>query len=161
VVSIVLPKKLEKRLREESERRMGSEEEIVIEALSKMLDKALDPDERVELHLRLSEKYMGEAEEFLRKGDYVQASEKAWGAASQLVKALAARRGREARSHRELHELVAKISEELQDREIGRLWRSSTSLHQNFYENWFTENQVAEGVEDAKKLVEKLKQLAK
>jgi HEPN domain-containing protein len=99
--------------------------------------------------------------EFLRKGDYVQASEKAWGAASQLVRALAARRGKEVKSHRELHEFVAKISEELEDREIARLWRSSASIHQNFYENWFTENQVAEGVEDVKKFVEKLKQLAK
>jgi uncharacterized protein (UPF0332 family) len=140
---------------------MCSEEEIVIEALSKMLDEALDPNDMAEFHLGLSEKYLDEAEEFLRKGDYVQASEKAWGATSQFVKALAARRGREVRSHRELHEFVAKISEELEDREIGRLWRSSTSLHQNFYENWFTENQVAEGVEDVKKFVEKLKQLAK
>jgi hypothetical protein len=70
--------KLEKRLREECERRMCSEEEIVIEALSKMLDEALDPNDMAELHLGLSEKYLDEAEEFLRKGDYVQASEKAW-----------------------------------------------------------------------------------
>jgi hypothetical protein len=57
------------------------------------------------------------------------------GATSQLVRALAARRGKEVRSHRELHEFVAKISEELEEREIGRLWRSSASLYQNFYEN--------------------------
>jgi uncharacterized protein (UPF0332 family) len=123
-----------------------------------MSDEALDPYERTEFYLRLYEKYMGKGEEFLRKGDYVLASEKAWVAAFQLVKALAAGRGRKIRSHRELHEFVAEISEELQDRIIGRLWRSSTSLHQNFCENWFTENHVAEVVEDVKKFVGKLKQ---
>ena len=124
----------------------------------KMLSEPLNPDERVELHLKLSERYMDEAEEFLRRGEYAQASEKAWEAASQVIKALAARRGEEIRSHRGLHEFVARISEE-QDREIGRLWRSTTSLHQNIYENWFTESQVVDGVEDVKKLIEKLKQL--
>jgi hypothetical protein len=42
---------------------------------------------------------MREAEEFLAKKDHVQASEKAWGAASQMVKAVAAREGKELRSH--------------------------------------------------------------
>jgi len=159
VISIVLPKRVERRLKEESERRGASEEEIVIEALLKTLSEPLNPDERVELHLKLSERYMDEAEEFLRRGEYAQASEKAWEAVSQVVKALAARRGEGIRSHRGLHEFVARISGELKDREIGRLWRSTTSLHQNFYENWFTESQVVDGVEDVKKLIEKLKQL--
>ena len=47
----------------------------------------------MEVHLALSEKYLKEAEEFLEKGDYTQASEKVWGAASQIVRALAAKRG--------------------------------------------------------------------
>ena len=66
----------------------------------------LDPDELVEIHLKLSEKYMKEAEDLLAKGDHAQASEKAWGAAAQIVKALAAREGKEIRSHRELNEEV-------------------------------------------------------
>jgi hypothetical protein len=43
--------------------------------------------------LELPERYLGEAEELLARGDYVQASEKAWGAAAQIVKAVAAREG--------------------------------------------------------------------
>jgi len=54
---------------------------------------ALDPEARFEVHLELSERYLGEAEELLARGDYVQASEKAWGAAAQIVKAVAAREG--------------------------------------------------------------------
>ncbi|KPV62696.1 MAG: Archaeal PaREP1/PaREP8 family protein [Candidatus Bathyarchaeota archaeon BA1] len=36
----------------------------------------LDVDERVELYLKLYEKYLREAEEYLEKGDIVQAGEK-------------------------------------------------------------------------------------
>ena len=76
-----------------------SEEELMLEALSKILNEPLDPETGVETHLKLSEKYMKDAEEFLAKKDYVQASEKAWGAAAQIVKALAAKEGKELRSH--------------------------------------------------------------
>ena len=71
VVSIKLPKRVEKKLREESEKRGATEEEIVIEALSKMLDEPLNPEERAEIHLKLCEKYMDEAEEYLEKRDYI------------------------------------------------------------------------------------------
>jgi hypothetical protein len=47
----------------------------------------------VEFHPRLSERYMDEVEEFLRKKDYTQASEKAWETASQAVMALAGKKG--------------------------------------------------------------------
>ncbi|MCC6029356.1 MAG: PaREP1 family protein [Candidatus Korarchaeum sp.] len=94
----------------------------------------LDPDELVEIHLKLSEKYMREAEDLLAKGDYAQASEKAWGAAAQIVKALAAREGKEIRSHRELNEEVSRISKGTGDDKIRALWQSAAALHQNSYE---------------------------
>ena len=42
---------------------------------------------------RLNGKYLREAEELLEKKDYPQASEKLWGAAAEIVKAVAAGRG--------------------------------------------------------------------
>jgi hypothetical protein len=155
----VLPKRIEEKLRRESERVGVSEEELILEALSKMLNEPLDPETRVEGHLKLSEKYLRDAEDFLAKGDYVQASEKAWGAAAQMVKALAAREGVELRSHGELHKYVAKLSKERGDREIMTLWFSAYSLHQNFYENWFPEEAVRNGVENVKSFIEKLRKL--
>ncbi|MCC6005926.1 MAG: PaREP1 family protein, partial [Thermofilum sp.] len=86
-----MPRRLEERIRKESEKRGVSEEELVVKILSETLGERLDPDTSCELHLKLSEKYLREAEEFLAKGYYVQASEKAWGAAAQIVKALAAK----------------------------------------------------------------------
>jgi hypothetical protein len=159
VVSIILPKKIEKRLREESERTGVSEEELVLEALSKFLNEPLDPETRVETHLKLSEKYMRDAEGFLSNKDYVQASEKAWGAAAQMVKALAAERGVELRSHGELHREVIRIAEEAGDDEIRLLWQSAISLHQNFYENWLPPEMVERNVEDVKKFLDKSRRL--
>jgi len=112
------------------------------------------------VHLALSEKYLKEAEEFLEKGDYTQASEKVRGAASQIVKALAAKRGKALRSH-ELHEFVSEIRRELKDPEISTLWLSANSLHQNFYENWLPEETVKDGMENVRKFVKRIKELIK
>jgi uncharacterized protein (UPF0332 family) len=157
VISLVLPKKIEKKLKEEVERTGISEEELMIEALSKFLNEPLDPETKAEIHLKLSEKYLRDAEEFLIKKDFVQASEKAWGAAAQIVKALAAKEGKELRSHGELHRYVSELSKEKGDREIMKFWFSATSLHQNFYENWFPEEAVRSAIEDVKNFIEKLR----
>jgi hypothetical protein len=160
-LELVLPKRIEERLEEESRRTGASEEELIVEALSKVFGEPLNPETRVEIHLKLSEKYMMEAEEFLRKGDFVQASEKTWRAASQIVKALAAREGRELRSHGELHRQAIKIAGETGDEEIRILWQSAGMLHQNFYENWLPPEMVEGNIKDVKKLVEKLRHLLK
>jgi len=132
------------------------EEMIVGRAVIEFL-KLKDPETKAEIHENLSEKYMKDAEEFMKKGDYVQASEKAWGAASQMVKAVAAKNGLELRSHGELHKFVSKISKDRGDEEIRRLWRSAIVLHQNFYENWLPEDMVIDSIGDVRKLINKLR----
>ena len=157
VLNDLLSKKVYDRLREEARRLNVSIEELVVDIISKTLNISLDPNDRVEFHLRLCEKFLSEAEEFLRRGDYLQASEEGWGAAAQIVKALAAKEGRELRSHGELHKEVVKIIKELGDDELRHLWQSAISLHQNFYEGWLPKELVEKDVEDIRKLVEKLR----
>jgi uncharacterized protein (UPF0332 family) len=156
---IILPKKIEEKLKEESKRIGISEEELILEALSKILNEPIDPETKIEMHLKLSEKYLKDAEDFLVKKDYVQASEKAWGAASQIVKALAMKEGIEVRSHGELHKYITELSKKREDREIITLWFSAISLHQNFYENWLPEEAIKSGIENVRKLIEKLRKL--
>ena len=156
MISITLPSKIEKRLREECERKGVSDEELILEALSEFLN--IDPETKAEAHIALSEKYAREMDEFLERGDYVQASEKAWGAASQILKAVASKRGEELKSHGELHKFVSKLREETGDQEIRRLWQVAISLHQNFYENWLPEEIVRESIEDVRRFVEKLRE---
>ena len=133
-------------------------EELVSETLLKQLNMT-DPDVKVELHLKLCEKYMREAEDLLARRDYVQASEKAWGAASQIVKAVAAKEGKELKSHASLWEFLDYLADRLGDLELRHLWRTANALHQNFYENWMPPREVELSIRDVKSLLEKLKSL--
>ncbi len=152
---ITLPVKLREKIEEESRKLGVSDEEFVVEALFEYL--RIDPESKTDVHLALSNKYLKESEELVGRGDYVQASEKAWGAASQMVKALATKEGKELRSHGELHKYVLEIVKKIGDQEIRRFWQVATSLHQNFYENWLPDEIVRESIQDVKKFVEKLR----
>jgi len=115
--------------------------------------------EKIMRRINLSEKYFSEAKELLKEGDYVQASEKLWGAASQMVKAVAAKRNLELRSHSDLNRFVAELRREANEPEIRRLWQIATSLHQNFYEAWLPGETVKESAEDIKRFREMLERM--
>jgi len=114
---------------------------------------------RAQDYLGLNDKYLKEAEALLEEGDYVQASEKFWGAAAEMVKAVAAQRGVEIRSHGELHGFVSRLGRELNDSGLPRLFGDAAALHQNFYENWLPPETVKDYGEAVRELVERLKGL--
>jgi uncharacterized protein (UPF0332 family) len=159
VITIALPRRVLEALERRSAAEGRAVEEFVSDAVLERLGIA-DPEVRAELHLKLCEKYIREAEELLAKKEYAQASEKAWGAAAQMVKAVAAREGRELRSHAALWEYVDELAERLGDVELRRLWRTANALHQNFYENWMPPREVELSVKDVKALLEKLRSVA-
>ena len=82
-----------------------------------------------------------------------------WGAAAEIVKALAAREGRELKSHGEFHKEIARLATTTGYEDVRHIWLSAVALHQNFYENWLPPEIVEKSIEDVKKLVEKLKKL--
>ena len=116
-----------------------------------------EAEEKVEHYLKLNNKYLDEAEELIKKKDYVQASEKLWGAAAEIVKVAAAKRGIEIKSHGELYKFVAKLKTELGDPELSRLFGLAGALHQNFYENWLAPATVVDHAEPVNALVAQLK----
>jgi hypothetical protein len=152
-LTLTLPKKIEIKLRKESEKSGISIEEMALEALCKGLNEKMDPLDRVELYEKLSEKYIKEADELLAKGDYIQASEKLWGAAALMVKAVAASQGILISSHGELFSFVRKLGEEKKNPELRRLFSVASTLHQNFYEGWLQEDVIKEYSEDVKQLI--------
>lgn len=111
----------------------------------------------VERYLELNRKYLEEAEGFLTKGDYVQASEKLWGAAAEMVKAVASKRGLELKSHRDLWGFVTRLDNERPELNLLKLFHVANSLHVNFYENWMTPEAVTKGAEAVKEFIEKLR----
>jgi uncharacterized protein (UPF0332 family) len=158
VISVAFPEKTLAELKRRAESEGKSLEEFIGEAVFKQLG-TTDPESKAELHLKLCEKYMREAEELLARKEYIQASEKAWGAASQMVKALAAKEGKELRSHASLWEYVDELAERLRDVELRHLWGRANNLHQNFYESWMPPREVEFSVRDVKTLLEKLKMI--
>ena len=118
-----------------------------------------DMSEKAEHYSDLMRKYSREAEAFLAKRDYVQASEKLWGAAAEVVKVVAAKRGVELRTHSDLWEFVAKLRVELKDPELSRLFLQANYLHQNFYEGVLPPEAVRDGAESVKEFIDKLERL--
>lgn len=116
-----------------------------------------ESEEKAEHHLELNNKYLDEAEVLIKRKDYVQTSEKLWGAAAEIVKVVAAKRGMEIKSHRELYKFVANLRMELEELELTRLFAAAGALHQNFYENWLPSEVVIDYAEAVKELVAKLR----
>ena len=98
-------------------------------------------------------RYMRQADAEFDKGDFLQASEKAWGAASEYVKALAVRRGLPHESHREIRIAASLIADEVSQDRIMELFSIGESLHANFYEAWMRERDVMRGIDNMKELV--------
>ena len=91
--------------------------------------------------------------------DLAQASEKGWGAAAAIVKAVAAERGWHHQSHRSLYAVVNNLEHETGDPELGTLFGAAGDLHTNFYENWYPEAFVKSRLRDIERFVNKVEAL--
>ena len=103
---------------------------------------------------------LSQGESELARGDTRQASEKGWGAAAQMVKSIAEQRGWEHKGHAELYNVIARLVVETGDDEIRRLFHVAGSLHTNFYENWDNASNVAAGLADVRRFLDKLEPMA-
>jgi hypothetical protein len=107
-----------------------------------------------------SQKNLEAAEALLSQGDYHQASEKLWGAAAVMVKAIAERRGWPYGAHRDLNRAISSLAQETGRRGLIVMFGSAGHLHTNFYEDWLTPDQVIELASSVRELLEELSQLA-
>ena len=92
----------------------------------------------------------------LAAGDSRQASEKGWGAAAQMIKAVATQRGWKHNSHASLYQVISRLVNETSDDSIRGLFSTANALHQNFYEHWGDADYVAGGLADVRRLLDKL-----
>ena len=102
---------------------------------------------------------MVQAFEELEREDLRQASEKGWGAASQMIKAVAAVRGWDHGRHRNLYQAVRKLVNETKDEEFRRLFGLAGELHSNFYEGFLDVEDVRGHLRDVTLLIEKVEDL--
>ena len=107
---------------------------------------------RTDYHADTGREFLARARAYLDEGDLLQASEKGWGAAAQLVKAAAEARGRPHRTHRDLYAVVRRLAAETGDRDIQTAFAVAGALHQNFCEGWL-------GPEDAEAYLDQVSAL--
>ncbi len=106
-----------------------------------------------------SRELIAQAANELAASDSRQASEKAWGAAAQMVKAIAQDRGWRHDNHFLLYQAVNSLAQETGDRQMVTLFGHAGNLHTNFYENWLPPATVAVGIQDVEQLLDKLEPL--
>lgn len=97
--------------------------------------------------------------EELAEGDSRQASEKGWGAAAQMIKAIASSRGWQHNTHASLYRVIGRLVKETGDDRIRNRFGIANGLHQNFYENWGDADYVAGGLADVQELLDQLEPL--
>ena len=86
--------------------------------------------------------FLDQAEEELRREDLRQASEKGWGAASQLIKAAAAEYDWQHDRHGHLYQVARRLADEHDDQELRLQFGLAGELHSNFYEGFMNESDV-------------------
>ena len=106
-----------------------------------------------------SKAFLVKAREELDAGDLEQASEKAWGAAALMVKAVADQRGLLHERHNHLFDVVHGLAIQTGDRQLRRLFYAANGLHGNFYENSYDSIGVNDAIEDVERFVEKVEKL--
>ena len=121
-----------------------------------MIKGQLEARKKVSKFKKQSIHYFENALHFIEADDPEKASEFLWGSVSQALKAVAASRGIELRSHKQVRDYAMEIAKNLRDDSIRHEFNSAQSLHSNFYESGLMLEDVVIGAEDARRLVAKL-----
>jgi len=112
---------------------------------------------RTDYHTNTADEFLAKAHGYLADGDLLQASEKGWGAAAQMVQAVAESHGWRHQTHRDLFQTLNHLAEGQANKELHRLFHSANALHQNFYEGLMPPEAVEAGLDAVEQLVDRLR----
>ena len=98
---------------------------------------------------------LAQAYEELEEGDLAQASEKGWGAAAQMLKAIADERGWAHDDPPELHGVMDRLYRETEGEELMDLFCSAVFLGFNYYEGAFSTEYIKATLRDVEKFVQR------
>ena len=109
---------------------------------------AASPEDR----MAISRTFIQHAREELERDSRLQASEKAWGAMAQALKAIAQGRGWKRRGHDNVLDIGGHIGQEFNHPAVATATEKANALHRNFYEN----NDNAAVIEDTITIIEEV-----
>ena len=116
-------------------------------------------DMDTQTYRQASERFLAQARQELSDGDLPQASEKGWGAAAQILKAVAEQRGWDHGKHRHLSRVSSRLRAELGDGDVFTFYMVADALHGNFYEDEYVAADIAEALDKVETLIDKLSPL--
>ena len=92
-----------------------------------------DTETQEQKHVRIARHFLDAADKLFDEGDYVQTSEKLWGAASHALKALCIRRRWPHGKYPHIREAAQRVAEETGDEAFVSGFRIAYAHHLNFY----------------------------
>ncbi len=105
----------------------------------------------------MAERFIKQARAEMQQGNRLQAGEKAWGAAAQYLKIIAAERGWQHISNRQLESIGRHIRAEYPEHDSQLLGDALSDAyhkgHRNFYENWSEPGEVEDVLEGAEAIL--------
>ena len=124
-----------------------------------MTTATITPITTADKYRRASDRLMCQAEAEYERGDLFKASEKAWDAAVQQLKALATIREMLHNEHWALRIVARQIVEETGQRRIGDLFAVGESFQPNLRAGWVFEDEVRPNIDYMKELIDLLRQV--
>jgi len=144
-------------LRELLHRKARNLGKTIPELILELVTDVTNSETRIRIYEKLHEKYMKEAEDFYKKGDLIQASEKYWGTVTTLLSIIGELEELPHYKHIHFNEIISHVTEKTGDRELPRLFASAERLHANYHHGFLKKIEFEVHREDVLKLVQKLK----
>ena len=106
-------------------------------------------------HVELAQNFLERSKSYLAQGDLHQASEKGWGAASHIVKAVAAANGWEYERHDDFDSVLSNACQRYRQPSLRQYGNSAHSLHRNYYKRslLLSAGTIQEDIEDVERMV--------
>lgn len=119
----------------------------------------MEVKESVEKYKTQSMHYLKNALHFIEVVDAEKASEFLWGSIAEALKAVAASKGIQLKSHKDLRNYAMELAKVFQDESIRNTFLHAQSLHSNFYETGLLMEDVAICADDIRATLTKLFEL--
>ncbi len=114
---------------------------------------------QTETRMSIGRRLIRHADEQFVAGDFIQTTEKAWGAVAQFLKAHAESRGLPHSSHYNLRQVANHLVRETGNDRIRELFAICESLHANYYEVWMSEDELEGSIANMKELIALLEEI--
>ena len=106
-------------------------------------------------HAQLARDFLERSKCYLAEGDLHQASEKGWGAAAHIVKAVAAANGWEYEHHDDFSSVVMNARQRYRQPSLREMSRAAEALHVNYYKRkeLLNPDLIREDIEDVERMI--------